>query len=239
MFRIALKGILGRKARLVLTSLAVIIGTAFLAGTSIFSATLNQTFDNLFADVFRNVDAYVRSSQVIEAEFGQEERQRIPAEIVGLVKQVPGVSDAVPDIQAFARIVGKDGKPLGSDGQGPPTFGSIGMKFKGALWSIDDGAFPNGPTEVALDKASVEKGKYELGDTVKVVAQSGSREFTLVGIASYGQIRSPGGATFALFDPQTASEFLTQAGFFDDILVTGDGSVDDATLAKKINVDTT
>ena len=90
MFRIALKGILGRKARLVLTSLAVIIGTAFLAGTSIFSATLNQTFDNLFADVYRNVDAYVRSSQVIEAEFGQEERQRIPAEIVDLVKQVPG-----------------------------------------------------------------------------------------------------------------------------------------------------
>ncbi len=235
MLRIALKGILGRKARLVLTSLAVIIGTAFLAGTSIFSATLNQTFDNLFADVFRNVDAYVRSSQVIEAEFGQEERQRIPIALVDLVKQVPGVSDAAPDIQAFARIVGKDGKPLGADGQGPPTFGGVGMKFEGALWTIDKGAFPNGPTEVALDKASAEKGKYVLGDTVKVVAQSGSREFTMVGIASYGQVRSPGGATFALFDPQTASEFLTKPGFFDDILVTGDGSVDDATLAQNIN----
>lgn len=235
MFRIALKGIVGRKARLVLTSLAVIIGTAFLAGTSIFSATLNQTFDNLFSDVFQNIDAYVRSSQVIEADFGQEERQRLPLELVELVKQVPGVSDAVPDIQAFARIVGKDGKPLGSDGQGPPTFGGIAMKFKGALWTIDKGAFPNGPAEVALDKKSVEQGKYALGDTVKVVAQSGSREFTLVGIASYGQVRSPGGATFALFDAQTASEFLGQAGFYDDILVTGDGSLDDVTLAKNIN----
>ena len=74
MLRIALKGILGRKARLVLTSLAVILGTAFLSGTAVFSATLNRTFDNLFSDVFRNVDSYVRSTQVIEADFGAEER---------------------------------------------------------------------------------------------------------------------------------------------------------------------
>jgi putative ABC transport system permease protein len=47
MFRIALKSILGRKARLVLTSLAVILGTAFLSGTSIFSATLDRTFNKL------------------------------------------------------------------------------------------------------------------------------------------------------------------------------------------------
>ena len=80
MWRIALKGILGRKARLVLTSLAVILGTSFLSGTAVFSATLNRTFDNLFSDVFRNVDSYVRSTQVIEADFGAEERQRIPAE---------------------------------------------------------------------------------------------------------------------------------------------------------------
>ena len=66
MFRIALKGVLGRKARLVLTSLAVIIGTAFLAGTSVFTATLDRTFNNLFEDVFKNIDGYVRSAEVIE-----------------------------------------------------------------------------------------------------------------------------------------------------------------------------
>ncbi|MFI0462169.1 MAG: ABC transporter permease, partial [Ilumatobacteraceae bacterium] len=235
MFRIAIKGILGRKARLILTSLAVILGTSFLAGTSVFSDTLNRTFDNLFSDVFKNVDSYVRSSQVIEGNFGQEERQRIPAELVDLVKKVPGVSDAAPDVQAFARIIGKDGKPLGSEGQGPPTFGSVGVKFKGALWTISQGEWPMGPNDVAIDEASAKNGKYVVGDTVKVVAQSGSREFTLVGIASYGDVRSPGGATFALFDPTTASEFLAKPGLFDDILVSGDGSLSDVELAKAIN----
>ena len=235
MFRIALKSIVGRKARLVLTSLAVILGTAFLSGTSVFSATLNRTFNNLFEDVFKNIDGYVRSTQVVEGDFGVIERQRIPADYVDKVLAVPGVSDAVPDIQAFARIVGKDGKPIGTEGAGPPTFGSVAVEFKGALWTIAQGRFPNGPAEVALDEASAEKAGYVLGDTVKVVAQSGSRTFTMVGIASYGDVRSPGGATFALFDVATAAEFLGKPGFVDAILVVGDGSRSDDALAKDID----
>lgn len=235
MFRIALKGILGRKARLVLTSLAVIIGTAFLAGTSVFTATLDRTFNNLFEDVFKNIDGYVRSTEVIEGEFGLQERQRIPAELVDQVNAVPGVADAVPDIQAFARIIGKDGKPLGSEGAGPPTFGSVAVEFKGALWTVSEGRFPTGANEVALDEASARNGNYIVGDTVKVVAQSGSREFTMVGIASYGDVRSPGGATFALFDVPTAAEFLGKPGFVDAILVVGDGSRSDEELASDID----
>jgi putative ABC transport system permease protein len=235
MFRIALKSILGRKARLVLTSLAVILGTAFLSGTSIFSATLDRTFNNLFQDVFANIDGYVRSTEVVEGDFGLIERQRIPAETVQKVLAVPGVADAVPDIQAFARIVGKDGKPIGTEGAGPPTFGSVAVEFKGALWTIAQGKFPSGPKEVALDESSAEKAGYVVGDTVKVIAQAGSREFTMVGIASYGDVRSPGGATFALFDVPTAAEFLGKPGFVDSILVVGDGTRSDEELANDID----
>ncbi len=235
MFRIALKSILGRKARLVLTSLAVILGTAFLSGTSIFSATLDRTFNNLFQDVFQNIDGYVRSSEVVEGDFGLIERQRIPAELLDKVLAVPGVDDAVPDIQAFARIVGKDGKPIGSEGAGPPTFGSVAVEFKGALWTIAQGKFPTGPNEVALDESSAEKAGYVVGDTVKVIAQAGSREFKMVGIASYGDVRSPGGATFALFDVPTAAEFLGKPGYVDAILVVGDGSRSDEALAQDID----
>ena len=234
MLRIALKGILGRKARLILTSLAVILGTAFLTGTSVFSATINRTFDNLFQDVFKNIDAYVRSAQVVEADFGAQERQRIPVELVDTVRKVPGVADAVGDIQAFARIIGKDGKPMGADGNGPPTFGSVGQPFKGQLWTIANGKYPKNGTEVALDEATAEKAGYVLGDKVKIVAQAGSREFTLVGIASYGDVRSPGGATFALFDLGTAMDFLTRPGYVDDILVSGDGTKSDEQLSSDV-----
>jgi putative ABC transport system permease protein len=235
MFRIALKGILGRKARLVLTSLAVIIGTAFLAGTSIFSATLNSTFNNLFTDVFKHVDAYVRSSQVIEGDFGVEERQRIPADLVNDVVTIPGVQAAAPDVQAFARIIGSDGKPIGTDGQGPPTFGGVYTESLVSLWKVVDGRAPKGANEAVVDEASFQKGKLAVGKPVKIVAQAGSREFTLVGVVSYGDVRSPGGATFALFDQPTASEFLAKPGFVDDILVAGDGSLSDTALAQRVN----
>lgn len=234
MFRFALRSVLARKTRLALTSIAVVLGTAFLAGTSIFSATLSQSFDNLFADVFKNVNAYVRSSDVIEVGFGIEERPRIPSALVDSVKDVPGVLDAAGDIQAFARVVGSDGKPLGSDGQGPPTFGSVITDYQGSLWSISSGRLPSGPNEVALDEYTFDLGDFTIGDTTRVIAQSGSREFTIVGMASYGDVRTSGGATFALFDVETASEFLAEPGVVDQILVTSDGSLADEELATRI-----
>ena len=70
MLRLAFKSVISRKARLFLTSLAVILGTSFLAGATIFTDTLNKTFDTLFAEVFQEVDGFVRSTDVIETDFG-------------------------------------------------------------------------------------------------------------------------------------------------------------------------
>ncbi|NDC99946.1 FtsX-like permease family protein [bacterium] len=86
-----------------------------------------------------------------------------------------------------------------------------------------------------LDRATAENGKYEIGDSVRVTALSGTREFSLVGIANYGDISSPGGATFALFDQPTASEFLLKPGFVDAFLIQGDGTLSDEELTQAID----
>jgi putative ABC transport system permease protein len=210
MFRLALKGIMARKGRLLLTSLAVILGTSFLAGTYIFSDTLTKSFDDLFADVFEDTDAYVRSSVVIEGDFGAEERQRIPDTLTAIVADVPGVKTAVPSVLGFARVIGKDGK------------------------RISEGRLPANGDEVALDTSTADKGDYTVGDKVKVVAQAGSREFTLVGVARYGDVSSPGGATFALFDLATAQDFVGKPGFIDAVVVRSDGTKSDDDLATAI-----
>ena len=235
MFLLAVKMTLARTGRLVLTSLAVILGTAFLSGTFVFRDTINQTFDRLFADVFRDVNAYVRSTTFLELDFGGEQRAATPVSVLETVRGVAGVTSATGDIQAFARVIGKDGEPLGSEGNGPPTFGGIASSDSAGLWSITDGRLPVGSNEVVLDKATADNGDFVVGDNVRVVAVRGTREFTLVGIASYGDISSPGGATFALFDQPTASEFLLQPGFVDAILVEGDDSVSDEMLAQRID----
>jgi putative ABC transport system permease protein len=233
MFKLALKGMMARKGRLLLTSLAVILGTSFLAGTFIFSDTLTKSFHDLFAGVFEDTDAYVRSSQVIEGDFGAEERQRIPDSLTAEVAKVPGVRIAEGNVFGFARVVGKDGKPVGASGNGPPTFGSSVAPDE-AFWTITQGRLPKSGDEVALDAGVTKKAGYKVGDKVKVVAQAGSREFTLVGVAKYGDVSSPGGATFALFDLATAQAFVGRPGFIDAVVVRGDGSMSDAQLAKTI-----
>jgi putative ABC transport system permease protein len=222
-----------RKGRLFLTSLAIILGTSFLSGTTIFSDTINSTFDRLFTDVFRDVDAYVRSTDSVDTGFG-EQRAPSPVTVLDTILKVKGVNAAVGDMQSYARVIAKDGKPIGED-QGPPTFGGIASSSSAGLWNVEDGRLPVGANEMMLDRETAEKGKYKIGESVRVTALSGTRQFTLVGIANYGDISSPGGATFALFDQPTASEFLLKPGFVDAILIQGDGTLSDEELAKAID----
>jgi putative ABC transport system permease protein len=232
--RVAWKSLLARKGRLILTSLAVILGTAFLAGSFIFTDTIQRTFDNLFAQVYEDTDAYVRSSSAIDTGFGDEVRNTLPDSIVEQVAAVPGVADAQGYVSGFARIIGSDGEPIGSE-QGPPTFGESINSGELSPWRIVDGAAPEGPDQVVLNSSAAEDAGYQVGDTVKITSNAGSREFTVSGIAEFGDTGSPGGATFALFDLPTAQEFINeQPGEIDAVLVRGDGSTSDDALADQI-----
>jgi putative ABC transport system permease protein len=78
---------------------------------------------------------------------------------------------------------------------------------------------------MGLDTLTAKDGGFVLGDRVKVNADNGKREFTLVGIMGYDDLVSPGNATWALFDAPTASDFIAKPGFIDAVLVQGDGTV--------------
>ena len=82
---------LARKRRLVLTAFSVVIGIAFLAGTFVFTDTIQRTFDNLFADVNKNTDAFVRSAEEFDLGFGQSTREPHPRRTSSTtVRAVPG-----------------------------------------------------------------------------------------------------------------------------------------------------
>lgn len=233
MFRIALKSALARKGRLLLTSLAVIAGCAFLSGVFVFSDTIRGSFDRLFANAYENTDAFVRSSNVIEADFGTESRDRIPDSLIAEVRALPGVAEAEGDIQGFARIATADGKAIGQDG--PPKFGGVWIDSPSSPWSLAEGAGPADATEVVIDRRSAKEGDIVLGDTVQVTSIGGVRELTVSGIATFAGSDTSGGATWALFDLPTAQEFVIgQPGLVDSIAVVSDGSLTDVELADLI-----
>jgi putative ABC transport system permease protein len=232
MFRLALRSVRARWGRLVLTGLAIVASTAFLSATFVFRDTIQRTFDALFADVYSRVDAYVQSTNTVEGFFGFERRDRLPDSFVGELRAMPGVADAQPVVQDDAVVIKRDGKPL--ERPTAPTFGATINRGELSIWKVEQGRAPANGTEVALEHTTAADAGYRLGDTVKVNAAGGSRDFTLVGIVAYDDLISPGNATWALFDDTTASDFVAKPGFVDAVMIRGDGSQSGDALAASI-----
>lgn len=233
MFKLSLKNIWSRKGRLVLTALAVIAGTAFLSGVFVFTDTIKGSFNSLFADAYGTTDAYVRSSDVIEGEFGQDLRASIDANLVDVVAAVPGVKSAQADVNGAAAITNAAGEIVGGDG--PPQYGAAWHDGAPSPWTLSEGVAPKDGTEVVIDRATAKKGDIALGDKISVTTDEATREFTVVGLTKFAGQDGANGATFALFDQATAQEFvLGEPDKIDVIAVAGDGSKSETELAASI-----
>lgn len=66
MLKVTLRNLAAHKLRLVLTAVSVILGVAFVAGTLIFTDTMNRQFDEVFGGIGKNVAVYVRAKPVVE-----------------------------------------------------------------------------------------------------------------------------------------------------------------------------
>lgn len=233
MRRVLLRSLRYRWPRMVLTALAIVASTAFLSGTFIYRDTVQRTFDALFAELYDRVDSYVQSPNTVEVAFGFERRDRLAADLLDEVRAVPGVADAQPFVQDDAVVIGADGKPV--ERTAAPTFGGSFNTGELSVWRVEAGRGPSGPTEVALERQTAESAGVGVGDEVKINADGGSRTFAVVGIVSYNDVASPGNATWALFDPVTAMDFVAKRGYADAFLVSGDGSVTGTELTARIN----
>ena len=181
MFRIALRSTLARKGRLLLTAMAVIAGCAFLSGVFVFTDTINGSFDKLFANAFEKTDAYVRSGNVIEGDFGEESRDRLPDAVIDEIATVPGVTTVSAIAESFARLSTVDGEKIGREG--PPKFGSVFYDSAVSPWALAEGRAPENGSEVVIDRQSSKDNDLAVGDEVDVTTQQGVRRFTIVGIA--------------------------------------------------------
>ncbi|MGZ4701182.1 MAG: ABC transporter permease [Ilumatobacteraceae bacterium] len=233
MFRLSLRTILSHKRRLVSSVLSIVLGVAFLAGTFVFTDSLRSTFDDLFSSVYARTDAVVRSAEKVDTGQGFTQRGRIDQQLIPTVSAVPGVSAVVGTVSGYARILDSNGKPMGVD-RGSPNFGMDIADSPISVWTFRQGRVPVNGTEMAMDAGSFKDGKFALGDKVTVLGQTGNRTFTLVGVVGFGKADSPVGSRVALFDLNTAQEFVGKPGQLDSIMVRGDGSVSQSTLAQRI-----
>jgi putative ABC transport system permease protein len=235
MFRLTLQTIRARKARFVLTAIAVVLGVAFIAGTLVLTDTVRKAYDGIAATTFASTDAVVQSRNSIDAGDLGTERGTVPDMLVDVVRHTAGVAHADGIVDGTARLVRRDGK-LVDDGmeQAPP----IGMAWA----STDDlnplrlvtGHAPQSADEVVIDRASADDGDFAPGDTVRVITPSGSAQYTVAGVATYGSEDDAGGAGIVAFTPATAARVLGEPGRVDSIRVVGTSGMSQAELVEQV-----
>jgi len=124
MTSVALKGLAGRKLRTLLTALAIVLGVAMVSGTYVLTDTIQSAFDQIFAGSYKNTAAVVTGKSTVS--FAQSGSPTVPASVLAKVKRLPDVQTAtgqifnLNDSSDYGKLIGRDGKPLGSSGN--PTF---------------------------------------------------------------------------------------------------------------------
>ena len=233
MFRAAIRSLLARKVRLVLTGLAVVLGVGFMAGTFVLTDTMTQAFNDLVETQTSSIDVLVRSSNAFTAQTSSlEERESMPESVLQDVAGVPGVAEAVGDVLGYAQIVDPTtDKVIGTFG--PPTAAS-GWNDLNGFTLKPGGSPPRGPDQVVIDAASAEAHDIQVGDEVRILFEGPPGEFEVVGLAGYGEEDSLFGATWALFDLPTAQAVLGKEGQLDSVSVVAEEGVSGVQLQRRI-----
>ncbi|MFO7701115.1 MAG: FtsX-like permease family protein [Acidimicrobiia bacterium] len=235
MLKVALSGLRTNKVRLALTSLAIVIGVAFVSGSFVFTDTINARFDALLGDISAGTDVYVRAA---DPEFGNDFGQIIlsmPEEVFDTVSEVEGVAEAEAVIDGFAQLIGNDGVPIG--GQGPPTLGTSWMLSR-TLNPLQiregNGRAPNAPGEVAMDAGTARVNAFSLGDDVVIQATGPAETFRLVGLASFGEEDNLAGATLLAFEFAEAQRVFDLDGRITSIAIAATPGVSPEDLVERI-----
>jgi putative ABC transport system permease protein len=231
--RAAIRSLLARKVRLVLTGLAVVLGVGFMAGTFVLTDTMTRAFNDLVETGTSSIDVLVRSSNAFTAQTSSlEEREPMPESVLQDVAGVPGVAEAVGDVLGYAQIVDPTtDKVIGTFG--PPTAAS-GWNDLNGFTLKPGGSPPRGPDQVVIDAASAEAHDIQVGDQVRILFEGPPGEFEVVGLAGYGEEDSLFGATWALFDLPTAQAVLGRQGQLDSVSVVAEEGVSGVELQRRI-----
>jgi putative ABC transport system permease protein len=218
MWRITWRGVMAHKGRYWLTGLSVLLGVAFLAGTLVFTATIRQTFNGLYDDIYHGTAAVVRGPQYISSQSFSGERGRIDASLEPLIRRTPGVAAVAVSIGGYAQLVGSNGKAIGNPAAGAPTLGEVWVPVPALspYRLLPGGRAPTSGNEVAIDKHSADVGHLKVGQQVLVLTKSPPRLYRIVGIVTWGTADSPLGASITLFDQSTAARVLGVPGKVDE-----------------------
>ena len=229
MLRVALKGLLARKLRTVLTGFAVVIGVAFISGTFVFTDTIDASFKDLFERTSRGVDVSVQQKLAVDEPFAPP--PTMPADTLEKVQAVDGVEEAAGSVSAEGSLLDREGDPILSNG--PPTIIVSSGPDRFDPLDYTEGGPPETDDEVVLDKATADKYDWGEGDTVTVAGRAPQKDYTVSGVGTLGDSENFGGSRLVVMTLPEAQRVTGHDGY-DDISVAAAGGTSPEELKANI-----
>ena len=217
MTRAALKGLLQRKLRALLTAMSVVLGVAMVSGTFMLTDSIQGAFDTIFESSYSETDAVVSGKPIVEG--ASSGNPTVSADVLARVRELPGVEAAAGSLQDLqttsnnTKLIGSDGEPVTTGDS--PTFG-VGVDPTYPRFTpleLTEGDWARGPGQVVVDAGTAKAEDFSVGDTIGVSASGPVEQFRITGIARFGDVDSLAGATIAAFDLPTAQRILRKDGF--------------------------
>jgi putative ABC transport system permease protein len=212
---VILRGLAARKARALLTAIAVVLGVAMISGTFVLMDTVMSGYSQIFSGAYVHTDAVVTA----QAPFGAigASKPALPASLLARIRALPQVLRAHGYIDAHAQLTTAAGAPVGKQSTEASVFGiPTGELDTMTPLRLVAGHWPSG-TEVIIDQATANAGHLRIGETAGLVARKPLQRFRIVGIFRFGGATSLGPAQFAAVDLPVAQQIFDKPAMVDEI----------------------
>ncbi|WP_334143119.1 ABC transporter permease, partial [Rhabdothermincola sp.] len=234
MARVALRGVLAHRLRLLATGMAVLLSVSFMSGTRVLGDTVRVSLGEIWTDTYRHIDVVVRSDRTIGVG-GEGRRDRLDASLVDALAAIDGVAAAEGSIEADVRVLRADGRPLRDPRLGGSSF-VLDWPDAEQLdpWVLTEGRRPQRAGEAVVDLTAAREGPFTVGDQVTMVVAGEPVVATVVGIASFAGAARYGGAPAVLLEQSWAERLVAEEGRVDRIDVATVGGVEPSVVAERI-----
>ena len=209
MRKVSLRNLRAHKLRLFLTVFSIVLGTAFVAGSIVFTSTISKAFTDIFDSAAPGVAVEVTPDRDARA-IG------VPDSVVDTLEQRRdelGIDRLATDYTGTVTIANSAGKALQTGGA--PSIGTAYVPSSQAISPETSRVLPGGrgpekAGEVALNASAAENGDLRVGSKTKVVIGQGAggpQDVTVVGLIDLPA--STGGYVNVQFDRETARSLFS------------------------------
>jgi putative ABC transport system permease protein len=234
MIRFAVRALVQRKLRTVLTALAIVLGVAMVSGTYILTDSIGTAFDAIFSTTYKNTDAAITGKSAIgSSDNGNTITASFDQSLLDKVSALPDVRAAVGSVAAEAQLIGADGKVIVFGGAPNLGFSVDPSHPEFDSLTLVGGAWPKAG-EVVIDRSTASKKHLAVGQTLGVQSRGPVQKLRISGLVTFGAVSTIGGATLAGFELTTAQQLFDKQGRLDQIRIAAKNGVSPQRLLAEV-----